>query len=87
MLIQRKFGVIISRMGRHCAIDVAISNVVTTLSIQVQHKLHLLSNAEATFEQRCNTDIVASTSLQRRVLVLQRCDLTTTLLQCCVFAG
>ena len=87
MLIQRKFSVTISRMGRHCAIDVAISNVGTTSSIQVQHKLHLLSNVEAMFEQQCNTDIVASTSLQRRVLVLQRCDLTTTLLQCCVFAG
>ena len=74
-------------MGRHCAIDVAISNVGTTLSIQVQHKLHLLSNVEATSEQRCNSDIVASTSLQRRVLVLQRSDLATTLSQCCVFAG
>ena len=37
-------------------------------------------------DQRCNIDVVALTSLQLCVMVLQRRDLTTTLSQYFVFA-
>ena len=50
-------------------------------------ELNLLSNVETMLEQRCNFDVVASTSLHRYVVVVERCDLPTTLSQHCVFAG
>ena len=49
-------------------------NVVNKTSI-VHCELNLLSKFEETFDQRCNFDVVASTSLQRCV---RRCNLTTT---------
>ena len=63
-----------------------LSNVVSATFI-VQRGLNLLSNVETTLEQRCNFDVVASTSLQRCLLVKRCCDLITILSQRCVFAG
>ena len=61
-------------------------NVTATFSIQHPYcELNLLSNVEATLEERWNFDVVASVLLQRCVLVVQCYDLTTTLSQRCVF--
>ena len=56
-------------------------NVELTLSI-VHQELNLLSNVEATLKHRFDFDIVASTLLQRFVLIVQRCDIITTLCVC-----
>ena len=57
------------------------NNIVNTTFI-AQCKLNLLSKVEPTLEQRCNFDVGVSTSLQRCVLVVRHCDLTTTLCVC-----
>ena len=44
------------------------------------------TNIDETLEERCNFDVVTSTSLQCCALVVRFCDLTTTLSQRCVFA-
>ena len=62
------------------------SNVVNTTFI-VHCELNLLSNVEAILEQRCNSDVTKSTSLQHFVLVVQHCDLITTLSERFVLAG
>ena len=56
-------------------------NVELTLSI-VHQELNLLSNVEATLKHRFDFDVVASTLLQRFVLIVQRCDVITTLCVC-----
>ena len=53
----------------------------------VYYELNLLSNVDVKLEQRCNFDVVTSTSLQRYASVVRHYDLTTTLLQRCVFDG
>ena len=62
------------------------NNVVNTTFI-VHCELNLLSNVEAILEQRCNSDVTKSTSLQHFVLVVQHCDLITTLSERFVLAG
>ena len=66
---------------RHCKDAVNLTsrfqrcrNVVNKTSI-VHCELNLLSKFEETFDQRCNFDVVTSTSLQRCV---RRCNLATT---------
>ena len=53
----------------------------------VYYELNLLSNVDVKLEQRCNFDVVTSTSLQRYVSVVRHYDVTTTLLQRCVLDG
>ena len=77
---------------RHCK-DVNLksrfqrwNNVVNT-SFKVNLELNLLPNVETTLEQRCNFDVVATTSLECYAFVVRRCNLTTTFPRHCVFAG
>ena len=74
-----------SRFQSCTDIDIT-SNIINTTSI-VYCELNLLSNVETTLEQRCNFYIMASTLLQRCVLVAQSIgsNLTNTLSQRRVF--
>lgn len=47
----------------------------------VHRELNFLSNVDMNLEQRCSFDVMSPTTLQRCVLVVQRWDLNTTLLQ------
>ena len=62
-------------------------NDVANTTFIAQCELNVLSNDEATLEQCYNFDVVISTSLQRCLLVVQCCNLTTTLSKHCGFAG
>lgn len=48
---------------------------------------YLLSNIEATLEQRFNFDVVASALLESCLMVVRRCNLNAKLSQICVFPG
>ena len=74
-----KFDVVVSTLQRCREFDVTIhhcSNIVNTTSI-VCCALSLLSNVAVRLEQGCNFDVVASTSLQRCLLVARLYKLNT----------
>lgn len=50
------------------------------------HELNLLSNVKAALGQHCKFEVVASTLLERLILAIQGCNLTT-MLQRFLFAG
>lgn len=62
-------------------------NNIVNATLIIHPELSLLSNVEITLEQRCNSDILVSTSLKRCFLVVPRYHLTKTLSQRCVFTG
>ena len=91
-----KFNVVISALQKCCQNNIHNTSWVKPryftykISWDFRYKipwLNLLSNVETTLEQRCNSDVVVLTKLQRCVLVKWRYDLATTSSQSCLSAG
>ena len=58
-------------------------NTVVNRTLEINLEL----NSMAILEQRCNSFSMVRTSLQRDVMVVQRCNLIIMLSQRCLFAG